>query len=123
MATIVNVSNSYIRLMPPMMKMTAGFMKINNNSDKSIKIIKVTSNLSKFTEMHTHKLKKDGTAVMSQLDFISIDANSYHILKKGGDHIMFIGLQKKLKEGEIHNLTLYLDDGTTTTVSLEVKKL
>jgi len=116
------VSNGYIRLMPPMMKMTAAFMDIKNLSSKSIKIVKVSSDLSEFTEIHTHKLKDDGTAVMSQLKELVINANSVHSLKKGADHIMFIGLKKRLVLGDTHKLKLYLDNGTIKEINLEIKK-
>jgi len=116
------VSNGYIRLMPPMMKMTAAFLDIKNLSSKSIKIVNVSSDLSEFTEMHTHKLKEDGTAVMTQLKELVIDQNSVHSLKKGGDHIMFIGLKKKLVLGDRHKLKLYLSNGSMKEIILEIKK-
>jgi copper(I)-binding protein len=119
----IYVKNSYIRLMPPMMKMTAAFMKIKNTSSKNVIITSVSSNLSKFTEMHTHILNDQGTAFMSKMEKIEIKANSTYTLEKGGDHIMFIGLQKPLKIGDTHELMLHFNDGTSKEITIEVKKL
>ena len=122
MADSIEINNAAIRLMPPSMDMTAAFMTISNKSSDNVKIIGVTSDLSDNTEIHTHIIKKDGTAVMSQMQNIVINSNKKRELKKGGDHIMFIGLKDKLKENNTYNLNIHFSDGSQKKQKIKVKK-
>ena len=44
-------------------------------------------------------------------------------LQRGGKHIMFMKLQKKLKLDEKHDVTFYFEDNSSKTTSLTIKKI
>lgn len=119
-ASSVEVEDSYVRATPPNLPNSAAFMTLKNDSNEDISIIKASSNVSKFVELHTHDMK-DGVMKMYQIPKIDISANSQTVLKPGGLHIMFIGLHKPLKAGEEVVFTLEFSNGNTKTITAPVK--
>lgn len=121
-ASSIKVENPYVRATPPNLPNSAAFMNIHNDSNKNISLVKVSSNISKVAELHTHDMK-DGVMKMYQVPKIDILANSKTVLKPGGFHIMFIGLNESLKVGEKVNLTLEFSNGKTKTIFAPIKKV
>lgn len=119
-ASNIEVKDSYVRATPPGLPNSAAFMSVENNTNKDIAIIKATSEVSKVVELHTHSMK-DGVMKMYQVPKIDIPANGKTELKPGGFHVMLIGLNKPLKEGEEITLTLEFSNGETTTIKAPIK--
>lgn len=116
----IELSNPWIREVPPVSKMSAGFVKIKNNSKKDLELVSVKSDLSKTVELHTHGMV-DGVMKMRKLPSIKIAANKEVNLKPGGLHIMFINLNKKTIEGAKHDLEFVFNDGTKIKKTAIVK--
>lgn len=121
-ANNIKVENSYIRATPPNLPNSAAFMTIINDSNKAISLVKVSSNVSKAVELHTHDMK-DGIMKMYQVPQIDIEKNTKVQLKPGGFHIMFIGLSKPLKEGNNIELSLEFSNGEIKTIIAPIKKV
>jgi copper(I)-binding protein len=60
---------------------------------------------------------------MRQVDEIKIPAHGETVLKPGGYHIMLIGLTRKIKAGDLVDLTLEFNNDKQQTVKAEVKKI
>lgn len=120
-AANVSVENPYVKEVAPNMKNSAAFMTIKNDSDKKITLVSATNDASSITELHTH-LKKDGMMAMYKVKAIEIPAKGVAELKPMGLHVMLIGLNKQLKEGDTVNLELIFDNKETLKVSAPVKK-
>ncbi|MCU4674339.1 copper chaperone PCu(A)C [Catenovulum sp. 2E275] len=89
-----------VRLMPNSQKNTAAFMKITNQSDATVKLIEIRSNISETAEFHTH-IMQDDMAMMQKMDQLIIPANQTVILESGGRHIMLLNLKQDwAKQGE-----------------------
>ncbi|MDO5045477.1 copper chaperone PCu(A)C [Campylobacter sp.] len=110
-AADIEVSNAFAKATPPNVKNSAAFMDIKNNTDKPIKLIAANSNISKTTELHTHK-HVDGMMQMIQVDDIEIPAKSEVNLKPGGLHVMFMNIFAPVKEGDKIDVTLEFDNGS-----------
>lgn len=122
-ASSISVENSYIRATPPSLPNSAAFMDIKNSSNEDISLISASSDIAKAVELHTHDMK-DGIMTMYQVEKIDIKANSTTVLKPGGFHVMFIGLNKKpLKEGETIDLTLNFSNNESVKITAPVKKV
>ncbi|EAK5530207.1 copper chaperone PCu(A)C [Campylobacter lari] len=111
-ANEITINDSYVRQTPPNSKTTAIFLKLKNNSDKDIKLIKAQSSLSDTTEIHDH-IMENGKKMMVQIPQITIKANSSAELKPGGMHIMILNLKENITPQTKANLTLYFDDNST----------
>lgn len=109
-AADIEISNAFAKATPPHVKNSAAFMDIKNNTDKSIKLIAASSNISQTTELHTHK-HADGMMQMIQVESIEIPAKSEVNLKPGGLHVMFMNISAPVKEGDKIDVTLEFDNG------------
>ncbi|QKG28790.1 copper chaperone PCu(A)C [Campylobacter sp. RM16187] len=110
-AADIEVSNAFAKATPPHVKNSAAFMDIKNNTDKAVKLIAASSNISKTAELHTHK-HADGMMQMIQVDDIEIPAKSEVSLKPGGLHVMFMNIFAPVKEGDKIDVTLEFDNGS-----------
>lgn len=117
----IEISKAFIRLAPPFAQVTAGFLEIKSNYKEKIKLIKVQSSLSKYTEMHDMKMENSKMSMFA-LDFVNIPANSTVTFQKGSKHIMFINIKDKLVEGETKKIKLFFDNKKTLEVKMKVKK-
>ncbi|ENC9217956.1 copper chaperone PCu(A)C [Campylobacter lari] len=111
-ANEITINDPYVRQTPTNSKTTAIFLKLKNNSDKDIKLIKAQSSLSDTTEIHDH-IMENGKKMMVQIPQITIKANSSAELKPGGMHIMILNLKENITPQTKANLTLYFDDNST----------
>lgn len=111
-------SNTKAKATVPGMDNTAGYLDLTNTSDKDIVITGVESNVAKATELHTMSMKDD-KMVMRQIKKIIVPAGQT-LEMQGKYHIMFIGLDKPLKAGQIVKIKLLLDNGSSHTVELPV---
>jgi copper(I)-binding protein len=118
----VAVDDPYVRAIPPGQKISASFMTLINDSDKSIDLIKASSDSAKNVELHEH-VHEDGMMKMRQVAKISVAANSKTELKPGGYHIMLIGLLKNIQPKDIITINLEFSDGSKQQIKAEVRKI
>jgi len=121
-ANDLTVSEQYLRATPPHAKNSAAFLTITNHTNNTIKLIAATSDIAKRVELHSH-IKQDGMMKMRQVEAVQITANSSTSLQPGGYHIMFLGLNNNLFEGQSVKVTLYFDNGNELNIDAPVKKI
>lgn len=103
----VHIENAYARTMGGIGKSGAVFFEITNHSDTDDRLLNATSDVAQKVELHTHK--DDGNGVMQMVhvpEGFPIEALGSHALKRGGDHVMLMGLTRELKDGDLITLTL-----------------
>ena len=111
-----------ILMAPPGASNTAGYMIIKNNGDKPLKITGFSSELAKANELHDMK-NEDGVMKMTPVKTVEIPAKGQAEFKSGGYHLMLIGLKRQIEVGEIHNLTLFFDDGSAIKLPAVVQPI
>ena len=119
-ADSLQIENAWSPEAPPVAKVMAGYMKINNLSNKDIKILSAKSDLFKRVEIHLTEMS-DGMMRMIKQENLKIKAKGHIELKPGGLHMMLIGKLKPVKAGSVIAVTLTLDNGKTIKVKLKVK--
>lgn len=85
---------------------TAAFMKIVNNTDFDDTLFAVSSNLAKATEIHETFTAENDMMGMRHVDYVIIPKKSSMELKPGSFHIMLIGLNSDLDNGDSGKITL-----------------
>lgn len=118
----MSVDSPYVREVPPGQMTSASFLTLKNDSDKEVALVKAVSDVAQNVELHAH-VPKDGMMEMRQVEKISVPANGETELKPGGFHIMLIGLTRKIKDGDMIDISLEFDDGSKQAIKAEVKKI
>lgn len=116
----VTVESPYVRAMPPGQKVTGAFMILNNSDAEARAVVSAESDVAAVVELHTHE-NKDGMMQMRQIPQIDVAAGGSTTLKPGGLHVMLIDMKKPLKEGDVVDITLVLDNGEKLTIAAPVK--
>jgi copper(I)-binding protein len=96
------------------------YMLIVNSGNLGDKLLRVDSEIAGAVELHKSEMK-DGIMRMNPVDYIEIPANGQIELKPGGLHIMLIGLERELKEGDTVMLNLVFERYGDLSVSAEVR--
>jgi copper(I)-binding protein len=116
----VMVMDAYARVASKVAKSGAAFMMIHNHSDQDDRLIAAASDVAKRVELHTH-IEEDGVMKMTKLDDgMIIPAGGMHALKRGGDHVMFMGLTRSLEHGDMFELTLTFEHAGDVTLTIPV---
>lgn len=107
-----------VRAMPGHQANTAAFLQVTNDSEKTIKLVSVSTSAAKKAEFHSHSKGDKGMMRMQQEPFIEIAAKQTFTFKSGGYHIMVMGLHKPLVPGQTIDMTL--EDATGKRYELSV---
>lgn len=115
----IEIHDPYARSASPMARTGAAFMVIHNHGDADDRLIGVASPAAEKVELHTHR-EEDGVMRMIHVeDGFALPAGDGEIvMKRGGHHVMFMGLTAPFEHGETVPLTLVFE--TTGEVTLDV---
>lgn len=117
----IMVKDAYVRSSTPNSKTGAAFMMLMNRSDADDRLISASSDISKRVELHTHIEDENGVMKMTELeDGMAIPAGGMHHMKRGGDHVMFMGLNESLVQGEEITVTLTFEKAGDVEVTIPV---
>ena len=86
-----------------------GFMAIVNNGTETERLIGVESDIAAKVETHESKVDANGVGTMEHVDAIEIPPGETVNLEHGGYHIMFMGLNQSLVEGDMVKGTLIFE--------------
>jgi copper(I)-binding protein len=101
----IAIKDAWIQEGPPSEKITAAFMVIENKGASDTALVSATTDVARTVELH--KMELDNQMMkMRRVSQIPIPANGTAELKPGGYHLMVIGLNKTLKEGDQVSVTL-----------------
>ena len=117
----ITIQDPYVRLVPPGIKTTGGFMLIRNTGKADRQLVKAESPAAGTVELHTH-INDNGVMKMRAVASIAVKAGAQAELKPGSYHVMLIDLKESLKEGDSIPISLTFDDGSTFNVQAPVRK-
>ncbi|MFJ8663214.1 copper chaperone PCu(A)C [Streptomyces sp. NPDC093795] len=100
----------------PVTDMAGGFLTITNDSDTADKLTSVTSPISDDVTIHETKNQK-----MQEVKSFDIPAGGTLSLERGGNHIMFMELKTKPKQGEKVSIELHFEKSGPIKVELPVE--
>lgn len=119
-ASEINIADGYVLAVSPAAMAGAAFMDITNSGDTDDRLIGAYTDVAKKSEIHTHVMT-DGVMEMRAVDGgLEVPAGGSHLLARGGDHVMLMGLTQPLKAGDIVTLTLIFEHAGEMSVELPV---
>ncbi len=118
----ISVNDPYVREVPPVIKTSAAFMRLQNSGDTERFLIAASTPAATAVELHMHTMQ-DGVMRMRRIAHIHLPPGETVSLQPGGLHIMLFDLTAPLKTGERVPLTLVFDDGSTKEIHAEVRSV
>lgn len=117
----IMIKDPYSRSAGPSAKTGAAFFGIMNTSDQDDRLIAASSDVAKRVELHTHIETADGVMQMREVkDGFPVEAGGMHMLQRGGDHVMFMGLLRPMVQGETVTVTLTFEKAGDISVEIPV---
>lgn len=99
----------------------AAFFEIMNHGDEDDRLVSATSDVAKRVELHTHKEDANGVMKMMEVEEgFAIPAGGKHALQRGGDHVMFMGLNQPFEDGSTVAVTLVFEKAGEMSVEIPV---
>ena len=119
-ADTITVKDPYARFMPGAMA-GAAFMVIENQGAEDDRLVDAASDIAQKVQLHTHKAGADGMMQMLHVpEGFVIPAGGEHSLQRGGDHVMFMGLNERPGAGESVSVTLTFEKAGEIVVDIPV---
>ena len=113
------VSNAWARATPPGAKDGVAYLTIE--SPTADRLVSASTPVAKKAELHTMSMQ--GMVMkMRPLAGLDIPAGQPVTLKPGGEHVMLMGLDHPLREGQTFPLTLDFSNAGPRTVTVTVEK-
>lgn len=115
------IHDPWVREVPPVSSVTAVYMMIENTGDEDDKLTGVSSNASRYSEIHTTRVDENNIATMEMVDYLTIPSGDTTELIPGGSHIMLRELKSPLKAGDKVLVELSFEKSGTKTIQAEVR--
>ena len=117
------VEDAYLLISRPNAPAAAVFMMLRNNSSTDDRLIGAASDLARRVEIHTHIADDDGVMRMREVEGgLRLPAGGMHMLQRGGDHVMLMGLTGGLEQGDMAEITLIFETAGEITVTVPVEQ-
>jgi len=117
----ITVTDAYARSATPMARTGAVYMQLHNDADTDEHLIAVQTDAATRAELHSHTDMGNGVMQMGEIEGgIVIPAHGQHDLKRGGDHVMLMGLTKPLTDGGTVTLILQFQGAEPITLPVQV---
>jgi periplasmic copper chaperone A len=101
----------------------AAYAKIVNNGKTADRLIAVKSTVARRVELHTHIMDGNIMKMRRVEGGIAIAPDNSVMMKPGGNHIMLMGLTKKLVAGEQFAITFVLEKAGEINAMIRIGKL
>ena len=118
-AADLEVVDPWVALAPPGAHATAAFMELKNPGDTAIDVVSADAEGFRAVELHL-SVNEGGMHRMIEQERITVPAGESVHLAPGGYHVMLIGPERSLPEGEVVEIDLGLADGGQVTVEAPV---
>ena len=118
-AADLQVVDPWVALAPPGAHATAAFMELKNPGDEPVDVVSANADGFHAVELHL-SVNEDGMHRMIEQERITVPAGESVHLAPGGYHVMLIGPERSLSEGEVVEIELGLSGGEAITVEAPV---
>lgn len=115
------VEEPYLRSSLPTSTSGAAFLALRNMTGQDDRLIGARSDLSGRVELHTHSEDANGVMRMGEIeDGVPLADGETHVFARGGDHLMFMGLDAPLEQGQLVPVTLIFETAGEVEIIIPV---
>ena len=115
------IDHPWARATAPQQANGGAYLTITNAGTTPDRLLEAQSSVADRVELHTHDVDSAGVMRMREVDAIEIPAGEATALRPGGLHVMLIGLEDRLIEGEQFPLTLVFEAAGPLEVEVTVE--
>lgn len=115
------IDRAWARATAPQQQNGAAYLTITNEGASAERILEVASPIAARVELHTHDVDAEGVMRMRQVEAIDVPAGEETALRPGGVHVMLIGLENRLVEGERFPLTITFETAAPLEIEVQVE--
>jgi len=117
----LEISNPWIKNLPPSVPVRAGYMTLHNPQSKTVSIVSLSSDAFGSIEIH-QTIAQDGMMRMEQVTALKIEPDSTVQLAPGGLHLMMMNPVEPTRIGDTIEILILFDDGSEQKLEMRVKK-
>jgi copper(I)-binding protein len=119
----IQIETPWARATPGGATTGAAYMTIDNKSKSADRLTGASSDVAKRLQIHEMKVVNGVMKMREITGGLSLPAGGSVTLKPGGYHVMLIGLNKALKEGEKFPLTLVFEKAGKVSIEVPVQSV
>ena len=116
----LHIDHPWARATAPQQQNGAAYFTVANEGAAD-RLLEAQSPVASRVELHTHDVDSAGVMRMRQVEAIDLPAGETTALRPGGLHVMLIGLEDRLVEGEALPLTLVFEKAGAVEVEVAVE--
>jgi copper(I)-binding protein len=121
LASDVQINDAYFRTSSPIAKSGGAFLQIINSGATDDRLIGVASDVAIRVELHRNIDAGGGVMQMREAeDGFLVPAGGMHMLARGGDHLMFMGLTRKINDGDMIEVVFTFENAGEMSVEIPV---
>lgn len=117
----LHVDHPWARATAPQQANGGAYLTITNAGATPDRLLEAQSPVAGRVELHTHDVDSAGVMRMRQVEAIDVPAGEATALRPGGLHVMLIGLEDRLVQGEQFPLTLVFETAGPLEVEVTVE--
>ncbi|KPP87049.1 MAG: hypothetical protein HLUCCO07_15095 [Rhodobacteraceae bacterium HLUCCO07] len=117
----IEVHDAYARASSMMSSSGAAFMVIHNDGGSDDHLVDARSDVADKVELHTHREDENGVMRMIHVEEgFALPGDGMIEMKRGGNHVMFLGLREPLEQDDIIPLTLVFEKAGEVQIDVPV---
>ena len=117
----IRIENAWSRATPPGVDRGAGYMTLHNQGEQTRTLTGAAADWAESIEIHESR-EVDGQMRMQALpEGLTLEAGETVELAPMGLHLMIMGLEEPLSEGNTRSLTLEFGNGETRETQLDIR--
>lgn len=117
----LEISNPWIKNLPPSVPVRAGYMTLHNPQSKTVSIVSLSSDAFGSIEIH-QTIAQEGMMRMEQVPTLTIAPGSTVQLAPGGLHLMMMNPVEPTRIGDRIEILILFDDGSEQKLEMWVEK-
>ena len=121
-AAQIQVTDGYVRALPPGVVNSSAYMTLSNPGDTDLELTGASSSVAEKVSMHS-TMNHNGMMHMMLASGLTVPAHGELRLESGGNHLMLEALKETLVPGAEVELVLDFSDGMQMQVLLPVRSV
>lgn len=114
----LEISGAFTRATLPNAPVGGGFFTVTNTGTEDDRLVSISTPIAKQSQIHEMAMEGDVMKMRHLADGLVIPAGESVTLEPGGNHLMFMGLNGTIKEGDMVPVTLTFEKAGTITLEL-----